>query len=135
MNRNDIVSTKDLLIYFNEELIKNGFSIDSDGIFTLSDSIYITIDKKTFHNVYLIQLLHSLPSGDIKCLLKLQLINQKNIYESPNSIYYVDERDLVDDFIKLTLDKDEIKNGFRKIKLKKLQNNLVDIKKCITFVV
>lgn len=142
MKRDDIVSTQDLIVYFDEQLIKNSFVKKEKTLYTLHNNrnIWVIITPRViggFIRDYRIELVHSSWGICITpetLLMKLELLNVDDIY-SRMGTYYVDYRELVDDFFTLAFEKDAVKNENRMVKLKKIKKDLVDSKKGITFVV
>lgn len=128
MIRNNIQSYDDLLTYLGEQLINGGFKkenvnyvLGGDGFFDDKYNISISYIPviKPFYSI-------SLGKTEFSKYLIMTATNISRISFEKEYVFNRNTIDIVDGYLYYIFNKTEVKIELRKIKLKKLQNNLVD---------
>jgi len=130
MERNNIQSYDDLITYFGEQLINGGFKKENVNYVLGGDGFFDDKYNISISYIPVVQPFYSISLGKRE-ISKYSIMSASNISRISFEKEYVFNRnviDIVDGYIDYIFNKTEVKIELRKIKLKKLQKNLVEWK-------
>jgi len=128
MERNNIQSYDDLITYFGEQLINGGFKKENVNYVLGGDGFFDDKYNISISYIPVVQPFYSISLGKRE-ISKYSIMSASNISRISFEKEYVFNRnviDIVDGYIDYIFNKTEVKIELRKIKLKKLQKNLVE---------
>lgn len=128
MERNNIQSYDDLITYFGEQLINGGFKKENVNYVLGGDGFFDDKYNISISYIPVVQPFYSISLGKRE-ISKYSIMSASNISRisfEKEYVFNINVIDIVDGYIDYIFNKTEVKIELRKIKLKKLQKNLVE---------